>query len=86
MFVTNSFTFYNGASPRQALHGRQPACPPDLPTDDYDQETGTSDDPREQRMREIPLAANAHVATVANTNMTPRVKTKTTRASAPPRW
>eukprot|EP00959_Pyramimonas_sp_CCMP1952_P260541 5448039-Pyramimonas_sp.AAC.1 len=35
IFVTNAFTFYNGASPRQAHTGRQPSLIPDLDAIDF---------------------------------------------------
>ena len=75
LFVCSAFTCYNGCSPCQALYGRQPACLPDLPAIDVEQETETSDHNCELRIREVRIEAITQATAVAKTNRALRTKT-----------
>ena len=75
MFVSSAFTFYNGVAPCNALHGRQPACLPDLPVLDHEQTTETSDHSREKKIRQVSLDAITQATAVAKTNRALRMNT-----------
>eukprot|EP00959_Pyramimonas_sp_CCMP1952_P416299 8722029-Pyramimonas_sp.AAC.1 len=51
LFATNALTFCNDVSPCDALSGRHPAMPPDVPVLDHEQQTVTSDQIREPNIR-----------------------------------
>eukprot|EP00959_Pyramimonas_sp_CCMP1952_P213833 4474319-Pyramimonas_sp.AAC.1 len=78
LFAANAFTFYNEVSPCNALFGRQPAMPADLPVLDHEQPTETSDHSREQMIRKICIEAIAQATAVAKTNRALRTKTTVT--------
>ena len=76
IFVTNSFTFYNGVSPYNAYTGRQPPFLPDLETLDESGPGESSDHERERRVRLAAIEAITQSTAVAKINRA--LKTKTT--------
>ena len=75
--MVNAFSFYDGASPYNALTGRQPACLPDLENVDFPKEGEDRSGLREERIRQASISAITQSTAVAKVNRA--VDTKTTR-------
>ena len=78
LFVVNSFSFYNGVSPYNALTGRQPACLPELENIDFPKEGQPGaivPGERERRIREVSIEAITQSTAVAKINRALKAKT-----------
>ena len=75
LFVVNAFSNYGGATPMNALTGRQPSMLPDLENADFDKGPEHSDHRREHRIREASIEAITQSTAVAKVNRTLKGKT-----------